>query len=134
MNKHFCVEVSLLTESKLYEKDGTQSTSLRIRFLDIWTIPIWVTGTVFPFGSLTEVFKALVIEVKMSIEWAIWSVAPVSTIHVLSDIKVETEALKEKLEFDDIPWVEWAIELEMIFAAWWLVLSSGCGWINDNNF
>ena len=59
-------------------KEGTQSTLERTRFSETSTIPMWVTKADSPFGRFTNVFRVVVIEVKTTIEWTMWSVAPVS--------------------------------------------------------
>jgi len=60
--------MSLLTDNKLNEKEGTHNTLVRTRWAEIWTVPIWVTAANFPFGSLTVVETLAVIEVKKEIE------------------------------------------------------------------
>jgi hypothetical protein len=73
--------VSFLTEIRLKEKDGTHKTSIRIKEAEIITVPISVTETSWPFGSLTNLEVVAVIVVKNEREQTIWLVAPVSIIH-----------------------------------------------------
>ena len=73
--------MSLLIDSKLKEKDGTHKTLVRVRLAEICTVPIWVTTTNFPFGSLTLADILAVIEMNNDIEPIIWLVAPVSIIY-----------------------------------------------------
>ena len=67
-----------LIEIRLKLKEGTQSTLERIRFSETLIVPMWVTKADSPFGRFTNVFKVVVIEVKTTIEWTMWSVALVS--------------------------------------------------------
>jgi hypothetical protein len=53
--KHFKDEVSLLTEIKLKEREGTHRTSTNMREFDILIVPICVTNTDSPLGSSTLV-------------------------------------------------------------------------------
>jgi len=72
----------LLTDKRLKEKEGTHKTLVSVRCAEIWTVPMWVTRANWPFGSLTLVERVVVIEVNNEMELIIWSMAPVSIIHV----------------------------------------------------
>jgi len=63
--------VSLLAEIRLKEKEGTHKTSVRIKEEDILTVPICVTETSCPFGSLTNLEMVAVIVVKKEREQTI---------------------------------------------------------------
>ena len=90
--------VSWLMDIKLKVKDGTQSTFSRIRLGDIWTVPMWVTITLSPFGNWTKEVIELVILVNKLTECTMWSVAPVSSTQV-SWLKVGLcEGLTAKIE------------------------------------
>jgi len=73
--------VSFLIEKRLKEKDGTHKTSIRIKEAEIITVPISVTETSWPFGSLANLEVVAVIVVKNEREQTIWLVAPVFIIH-----------------------------------------------------
>jgi hypothetical protein len=64
--------VSLLTETRLKEKEGTQRTLVNVRVEEIFTVPIWVTEANFPFGNLTNLETEAVMVVKREIEHIIW--------------------------------------------------------------
>ena len=53
--QQFRDEVSLLTEIKLKENDGTHNTSTNVRDSKILTVPICVTRIDSPLGSSTLV-------------------------------------------------------------------------------
>jgi len=74
------VRISLLTEMRLKEKDGTQRTSWRIKSCEIRTVPIWVIKASWPLGNLTYLDLSTEKLVKQEMELHMWSVAPVSTI------------------------------------------------------
>ena len=56
--------VSLLMEIRLKEKLGMQSTLSRTKVEDSCTVPICVTLSMSPLGSLTEICTTEVMEVK----------------------------------------------------------------------
>ena len=81
--QHFIEEVSLLTDMRLKENDGTHNTSTKVRESDNLIVPVCVTKAYSPLGSSTVVCKEEVILVNKVIEQIIWSVAPISMIQVL---------------------------------------------------
>jgi len=64
MRQHARYLISLLADMRLKEKEGTQSTLVRIRCSEILMVPIWVTLTSSPFGKVTEVETVAVMVVK----------------------------------------------------------------------
>jgi hypothetical protein len=154
--------VSLLAESRLKENDGLHNTSVRIKSLEIWTVPIWVTAANCPLGNLTWVDTTIVIVVRKEIEPTIWSVALVSMIHGLWSwewldatwkiwewITEKTECEKSKL-FEEKLWIPDIVEkmlswLTELLPTWradaWLSGLEGfsnakscshCVWVKDN--
>jgi hypothetical protein len=60
--------ISLLAEIRLKENEGTQKTSVRIRFSDILTVPICVTEAYLPFGNRTNLETIEVMDVRQDKE------------------------------------------------------------------
>jgi hypothetical protein len=58
------VLVSWLTDMRLKEKNGTYRTFVRMSVEDNLTVPMCVTGTKFPFGSLTNLETEAITVVK----------------------------------------------------------------------
>ena len=79
------------------EKLGIQRTCSRVRVAETLTVPMWVTLTMSPLGSLIEIWTEEVIEVKKWIECTMWSVAPLSRIQ-LYELIWEVLTLEEKTE------------------------------------
>jgi hypothetical protein len=69
--------VSLLTDTRLKENEGTQRTLVRVRVEETLTVPMWVTVAKLPFGNLTKLETNAMMVVKYDVEQTIWSVAPV---------------------------------------------------------
>ena len=74
--------VNLLTDIRLNEKEGTQSTFSRVKVDVTWIVPMWMTVTFSPSGNWIKVDMLLVILVNKVIEWIMWSIAPVSRTQV----------------------------------------------------
>lgn len=71
---------SLLTDNKLNENDGTHNTLIKLKELEILTMPMCVTYALWPLRSVTKVELTTKNEVKEEIELTMWSIAPVSMI------------------------------------------------------
>jgi hypothetical protein len=56
--------IILLAEMRLKVKEGTHKTSVNVRLAEMTTVPVCVTGTTKPFGSLKNVETTAVIVVK----------------------------------------------------------------------
>ncbi len=72
--------VSLLTDTRLKENEGTQRTLVKVRVEETLTVPMWVTVAKLPFGNFTNLETDAMWVVKYDVEQTIWSVAPVSRI------------------------------------------------------
>lgn len=77
-------------------KVGTQKTSLRTKDHERTTVPIWVTIVDSPLGYWTVEWMDAVKVVKQERECTIWSVAPVSIIHVSNEKAVLFTIFEEK--------------------------------------
>jgi DNA-binding phage protein len=107
---------------RLKEKDGTYRTFVRISVEDNLTVPICVTGTKFPFGSLTSLETEAITVVNNEKEQIIWSVAPVSMIQEQEfDIKAFLkEVMEEKTKWRKLGAVLGIKELPDMLATRWL--------------
>ena len=63
--------VSLLMETRLMEKVGTQRTLSNVNVELSLPVPIWVTCTMSPLGNLTEICTKKVIEERRWTKWTI---------------------------------------------------------------
>ena len=85
--RHQCIFfVSWLIDKRLKEKDGTQSTLIKIKVSERHIELIWVTKAVSPLGSST-IQLTTVKWVNRRMECTIWSIALVSMTQV-SPLKV----------------------------------------------
>jgi hypothetical protein len=82
---------------RLKVKEGTHKTSVNVRLAEMTTVPVCVTGTTKPFGSLKNVETTAVIVVKRDGQLIIWSVAPVSIIQGV-DLEQEDENFGIEIE------------------------------------
>ena len=68
MTQHCRVWISLLTDIKLNEKEGIQSTSVKTKDFEILILPMWVTKACCPLGNCIVLEATEVIFVKNDVE------------------------------------------------------------------
>ena len=76
--------MSFVAEIKLNAKEDTHKTLVRMKCSEILTVPMCVTETKSPLGSLIDVDKVAVIVVNKETQLIIWSMALVSMIQGVS--------------------------------------------------